>query len=177
MRRALVAACAAALVLVAPGLAGPAPYPQTLIKKATGVVRSKPVFKKAILLEADGTPKRGTKVTTAAGIVNWRLVYDNQATRTKFKTVLISAKDGKLGRPIGNRSVFVEDQHIASLPKLTLAGAIAKLRKAGHRRAFGAVTLRYPLGPGFHEPLYIFGFGSGRYWSVGTKTGKVKPIS
>jgi hypothetical protein len=171
-----VAAAALMLVVAVAALAGPAPYPQALINQATKTVRSKAVFKKAILLEADGTPKAGTKVTTAAGIVNWRFVYDNQATRTRFKTVFVKAANGRLGQPVGNRSVFVEDNRIPTLPKMTLAAAITKLRAAGHKQPFGAVTLRYPLGPGFKEPLYIFTIGS-RYWSVGTKTGNVKPIS
>ena len=179
----LIGCAAAALVLSAPGVAGivnPAPYPQTLIRKATTMVRSKALYKKAILLEADGTPKLGTKVTSAMGIVNWRFVYDNQETKTQFKTVFLRARNGRLGPPVGNRSIFEEDERITTLPKMTLSMAIAKLRAKGHIQPFGAVTLRFPLGPGFKETLYIFTFGSGNnvnYWSVGTKTGKVKPIS
>jgi hypothetical protein len=60
---------------------------------------------------------------------------------------------------------------------MTLAAAVAKLRKAGHKQPFANVTLRWPLGPGFNQPLYIFGFKSGKFWAVGTKTGKVRPIS
>ena len=182
MKRFLVFA-APALVLAAPalaGLIGTSLYPQALIQKATKVVRAKAVFKKAILLEADGTPKPGTKVKTAAGITKWRFVYDNQETGTQFKTVFISATNGRLGQPVGNRSIFEEDRRITTLPKMTLAAAITKLRAAGHTQAFGNVTLRFPLGPGFKETLYIFGFGSGsnvNYWSVGTKTGKVRSIS
>jgi hypothetical protein len=29
---------------------------------------------------------------------------------------------------------------------------------------------------GWSEPLYIFGFGGSEFWTVGTRTGKVKPI-
>ena len=72
---------------------------------------------------------------------------------------------------------FVEDRNIAAVPKMTLATAVAKLRKAGHKGEFGGVTLRWPLGPGFKEPLYIFGIASDQFWAVGTKTGKVTPIS
>jgi hypothetical protein len=179
----ILAAAALALVLAAPSLAGlasGAPYPQTLIQKATTTVRSKALYKKAILLEADGTPERGKMVKTADGIVNWRFVYDNQVTGTKFKTVFMYATDGHLRQPKGNRSIFEEDRRITKLPKMTLAQAITKLRKAGHRQSFGAVTLRFPLGPGFNETLYIFTIPSGnnvKFWSVGTKTGKVKQIS
>jgi hypothetical protein len=66
---------------------------------------------------------------------------------------------------------------MVTVPKMTLATAVKKLRAAGHMEAFANVTLRWPLGPTKGEPLYIFGFGAGEYWSVGTRTGKVKPMS
>jgi hypothetical protein len=170
----------AALILVAPGLAGSTsvPYPNALIAQATAMVRAKAGFSKAVLLEADGTPKAGTKVKTATGIVTWRFVYNNQSTpRFKFRSAALYYENGKFGRFTATKSPFVEDRNIPVVPKMTLATAIAKLRAAGHTKPFGAVTLRYPLGPGFNETLYIFGLGSGEYWSVGTKTGKVKPMS
>lgn len=172
----LVAATAAlALLAAAPGLAGPSPYPNALIQKATKMVRAKPGFSKAVLLEADGTPKAGTKVKTAAGIVNWRFVYNNQGTKgSKFRSAALYYRNGKFGRFARHTDPFVEDKNIPVVPKMTLATAISKLRAAGHTQPFGAVTLRYPL-MGWSEPLYIFGFGAG-YWTVGTKTGKVKPI-
>jgi hypothetical protein len=181
--KSIVAFAAAALVLAAPslaGLGGMDPYPQLLIREATAKVRSKAPYKKAVLLEADGAPKAGTRVKTADGIIRWRFVYDNQPSGTKFRTVFLSALGTRLGQPVGNRGIFEEDRRIATLPAMTLSQAIAKLRAKGHRQAFGAVTLRFPLGPGFNETLYIFTFGSGNnvnYWSVGTKTGKVKRIS
>jgi hypothetical protein len=169
-----------ALVVAAPvyaDLMNPTPDITTLAKQATTKIRKNPKFKRAVLLEADGTPKRG-KVTTAAGITKWRLVFNNQGTkRFKYRSAFMTVNDGKLGKPVGKKAPFVEDRNINPIPKMTLATAVTKLRKAGHRKPFGAVTLRYPLGPGFHETLYIFGFGSGKYWSVGTKTGKVKPMS
>ena len=175
----LLALSAGALIVVTPGLAGSssAPYPNALIGQATTMVRGTAGFSKAVLLEADGTPKSG-KVTTATGIVNWRFVYNNQSTpKSKFRSAFIPYKNGKFGAVVGKKAPFVEDRNLAPVPKMTLATAIAKLRAAGHKKPFGAVTLRYPLGPGFEEPLYIFDFGSSEYWSVGTKTGKVKPIS
>jgi hypothetical protein len=178
--KSFVAVVSVALVAAVPVLAGsmnPTPDITILAKKATTKIRMDPRFKKAVLLEADGTPKSG-RVTTAAGITKWRLVFDNQSTKHfKFRSAFMTVNDGRFGKPVGKKAPFVEDQRINPIPKMTLATAVAKLRKAGHRKAFGAVTLRYPLGPGFHETLYIFGFGSGKYWSVGTKTGKVKPIS
>ncbi|HEX9417016.1 MAG TPA: hypothetical protein VF895_09965 [Gaiellaceae bacterium] len=69
---------------------------------------------------------------------------------------------------------------ISRTPTMTLARAVTKLKAAGYRSGFYGVTLRYPLGPGFTETLYIFTLGSqaeNPYVSVGTKTGKVKPLS
>jgi hypothetical protein len=182
--RTLIAVSGAGLVLVPAamaGLAAGAPYPNALIGQATKMVRAKAGFSKAVLLEADGTPKAGTKVKTAMGIVNWRFVYNNQLSPGfTFRSAALYYKNGKFGRFAPNKSPFVEDRNISTVPKMTLATAIQKLRKAGHTGPFGAVTLRYPLGPGFTETLYIFTFGSGNdqtYWSVGTKTGKVKPLS
>jgi hypothetical protein len=155
-----------------------APYPNALIAQATKMVRAKAGFSKAVLLEADGTPKAGKVVKTADGIVNWRFVYNNQGTPNfKFASAALFYKNGKFGRFAPNKGPFLEDRQIAPVPKMTLAQAITKLRAAGHRAAFANVTLRYPLGPGFHATLYIFGFNGNKYWSVGTKTGKVKPLS
>jgi hypothetical protein len=149
----------------------------TLIPKATKMVRAKAGFSRAVLLEADGSPMSG-KVVGAAGITKWRFVFNNQATKGfNFRSAALYYKNGKFGRFVAHRDPFVEDRNIASVPKMTLVRAVKKLRAAGHRNRFGAVTLRYPLGPGFKEPLYIFGFGSGDYWTVGTRTGKVKPLS
>ncbi|MBA3718111.1 MAG: hypothetical protein H0W87_07800 [Actinobacteria bacterium] len=175
----LIAVCAAALVLAAPAFAG---WGATLditglIKKTTTLVRSKPQFEKAVLLEADGNPKSG-KVTTAAAITRWRIVYQNQTTKgSKFASAFVKIVNGHPGKVVGVKEPFLEDRNISTVPKMTLAMAVTKLRNAGHKEGFGTVTLRYPLGPGFSEPLYIFSFGSGEYWTVGTKTGKVKPIS
>ena len=173
-------ALVAAAGLLAPAVHGattPSPDVTTLIKQATAKIRKHPQFKKAVLLEADGRPKSG-RVTNAAGITRWRIVFQNQTTKgSKYRSAYVNVQNGRIGKPVGVKEAFVEDRNINVVPKMTLATAVSKLRKAGHKRAFGAVTLRYPFGPGFHEPLYIFGFGSGEYWSVGTRTGKVKPIS
>jgi hypothetical protein len=148
-----------------------------LVGQATTKIRSSPEFKDAVLLEADGTPTSGT-VTTADGITRWRIVFQNQTTKgSKYRSVFINATDGKLGEPVGNTQPFLEDVDINTVPSMTLADAVEKLRAAGHKEPFGAVTLRFPLGPGFDQPLYIFGFGSGEFWAVETKTGEVKSLS
>ena len=169
----------AAVTLTAPAFASlmaPVPTDVTvLIPKATKMVRAKRGFTRAVLLEADGTPLRG-RVTSAAGIEKWRFVYNNQLTKGfKFRSAALYYKNGAFTRFVPHKEAFVEDKNIGAVPKMTLAGAVRKLRAAGHRKPFGAVTLRYPI-MGWSEPLYIFGFGNGEFWTVGTRTGKVKPI-
>jgi hypothetical protein len=174
---AIIMACAVAAPASAGFQTGSPADITTIVKQAITKIRSRAEFKKAVLLEADGRPAHG-KVTTAAAITRWRIVFQNQTTKSsKFASAYMNVVNGKLGKVVGVHEPFLEDVDIHKIPKMTLAGAVKKLRAAGHTKPFGAVTLRYPLGPGFHEPLYIFGFGSGAYWTVGTKTGKVKRIS
>lgn len=170
-----------ALALAAPVYAGlsmgDSPDVTVLVKQGLTKLHAMAQFKKAVLLEADGTPKNG-KTTTAAGITKWRLVYQNQTTPgSKYATAIIRVQNGKLGNVVGVKSPFLEDRNIATVPKMTLTKAVAKLRAAGHRQAFVNVTLRWPLGPTKGEPLYIFGYQGNKYWAVGTRSGKVKPLS
>jgi hypothetical protein len=73
----------------------------------------------------------------------------------------------------GFRSVFVEDRQIGRV-RMSLQKAIRILRDAGYTEPFQNVTLRYPLGPGFTEPLYIFGFSPvGPFVGVGTRSGSI----
>ena len=178
--RMFLALSAVALLLAAPSFAlrtAKSPDITVLVKQATAKIRAYPQFKKAVLLEADGSPEKGV-TTKASAITHWRIVFQNQTTKgSKFKSAWLKVVNGKIGKPVGVREPFVEDRNIAVVPKMTLATAVAKLRRAGHKDEFGTVTLRYPLGPGFKEPLYIFGFASDEFWSVGTKTGKVRSLS
>ena len=139
-------------------------------------VTRKKTFADARLLEADGVPSRGP-ATTAAGVNQWRFVFDNQPTRgSRFKTAFLSARNGRLGNVRGFRSVFLEDRRIGRVP-MSLAKAIRLLRGAGYTTAFQNVTLRYPLGPGFTEPLYIFGFDpADPFVGVGVRTGSIVVI-
>jgi hypothetical protein len=180
--KATVAIGAAALFLTVPAFGGYGGGPDVtvLIRQATKLVRMKSGFSKAVLLEADGTAN-GKKVTVESGITKWRFVFNNQGTPGfKFRSGYVNYIRGKFGTVIGVKQPFVEDRNIVAPPKLTLTRAIAKLRAAGYRAGFYNVTLRWPLNPGFAETLYIFGFGASAkhpYISVGTKTGKVKPLS
>jgi len=142
---------------------------------------AKATFKKAVLLEADGTTAKHGKVSTANGITKWRFVFDNQSTQgSRFASVFVVANKGHFGKVTGMRGPFLEDRRITKPPKMTLATAVKKLRAKHYSGGFYDVTLRWPLGPGFNETLYIFGFGQAAkhpYVSVGTQTGRVKPLS
>ncbi len=181
--RHLLLVAGVSLGLTAPALAGSAATPDVtvLIGKATKLVRAKATFKKAVLLEADGTTAKHGKVSTANGITKWRFVFDNQSTQgSRFASVFVVANKGHFGKVTGMRGPFLEDRRITKPPKMTLATAVKKLRAKHYSGGFYDVTLRWPLGPGFNETVYIFGFGQAAkhpYVSVGTQTGRVKPLS
>lgn len=180
--RHLLLVAGVSLGLTGPAVAGSATTPDVtiLIGKATKLVRAKATFKKAVLLEADGTTAKDRKVSTANGITRWRFVFDNQTSDSPYASVFVVATKGHFGRVRGVREPFLEDRTITRAPKMTLVTAVKKLRAKHYSGGFYNVTLRWPLGPGFDEPLYIFGFGQAAkhpYVSVGTRTGHVKPIS
>ena len=149
-----------------------------LAKQAKRLVRSKPGFRQARLLEADGTPAgHNHKVKTAARIANWRFVFDNGASRSKYASAFLKTRNGKFGKVRGNVHPYLEDQVIKKVPRMTLRRAVKRLVAAGYPNGFYDVTLRKPLFPGVTVPSYIFTVGSGRYVGVNTKTGKVRAIS
>jgi hypothetical protein len=170
--------CLVALAdVAAAGSAATGGNPQSLIAQATAMVRAKQGFSKAVLLEADGTATR--PVTSATGIKTWRFVFDNQATpKFKYRSAFVYYRNGGFGKFNPVKSPFLEDRDLTTIPRMTLAAAVAKLRATGHRSGFLNVTLRWPFsGGGIKEPLYIFGFRSGKFIGVGTRTGRVRPIS
>jgi hypothetical protein len=140
-------------------------------------VRGRVQFLGASPLEADGSPSSGA-ATTAAGVDRWRFVFDNQRTPgSRFRSAILKYRRGRFGRVKGIRPAFLEDNRLSPLPDMTLDDAVARLRDAGFEDPFSTVTLRFPVGPSFSEPLYIFGFGDGSFVGVGTKTGAVAPLS
>jgi hypothetical protein len=172
---ALVALSALVLVSAAVAAVSLTPDVTRLIPQATEVVRAKPGFSKAVVVEADGTPVSGT-ATAAAQITKWRFVYSNVLTPGhKYKSAALFYEDGKFTRFVRYPAIFVGSKLMTSVPKMTLARAIAKLRAAGHKKPFHAVTLREPH-QDFDEAIYTFVY-DGKDWTVGTKTGKVRPIS
>jgi hypothetical protein len=180
----LIAISAAAVMLAALGPALGSVWddwlPPNVVNKATKLVRAKATFKKAVLLEADGTTANHGKVSTAKGMTKWHIVFDNQSSVSIYASVFVNANKGHFGKVTGVLEPFLEDRRITRTPKMTLVTAVKKLRAKHYSGGFYNVTLRWPLGPGFDEPLYIFGFGQNAkhpYVSVGTRTGHVKPIS
>lgn len=148
-----------------------------------------PTFARAVVLEADGITRGGVctpmgcsggrGTTTASGVVSWRFVFNNQPSRSRFRsaTITYGPPPRGFGAVKGFVSPFVEDVVIPRAPRLTLTQAVALLRRAGHRDPFFNVTLRNPLGPRKSNPLYIFGFAGNEYIAVNTVTKQVRPFA
>jgi hypothetical protein len=184
---AVLATVASTGVLAADAARQPIRDVTVLFGRAVTKIRNthKPTFARAVVLEADGLT-RGSKcnpigcgggraVSSAAGIVGWRFVFDNQPSRTRFRsaTLFYGPSPKRFGPVKGYVSAFVEDVIIRKAPRMTLSRAVTLLRRAGYRKPFFNVTLRNPLGPKpMTHPLYIFGFANG-YVDVDTVTGRV----
>jgi hypothetical protein len=176
----LIAATAllASLIAATALLAGVIPGVTILAQRATNLLHSQAAFHKAVLLEAEGTPKNPKLPTkSAAGISTWRFVFDNQPTGGKYKSVSITARRGILGTPKGNTSVFGQDKDINTIPNMLLTRAVQLLKAKGYRRGFFAVTLRWPNYPNVNSPEYIFALVGRKIVAVDTDTGKVHLIS
>lgn len=157
------------------GAAAPLPDVTTLIDPATTRVRAtdKPQFQHDVLYEADGSTRGGKPVSSVAGVVSWRFVFDGtQGSKYASATVTYGPAPKRFGKVIGHKQPFLEDVPIPRAPTMTLAQALTRARRAGYRRGFSGVTLRNPLGPKRSNPLYIFTF-SPRFVAVDTVTGKV----
>jgi hypothetical protein len=165
------AAIAAASLAANPGVT-------VLAHRATQLLHSKPVYRNAILLEAEGSPiKPGHPVWTADKIIRWRFVFDNQKSGDKYKSVAISAVHNELGKPRGSTVPFLQDQPMNPIPKMTFTRAVQLLDAAGWTKGFFAVTLRKPDYPGVKDVEYIFAMVGGKVVAVDAQTGKVSKIS
>ena len=160
------------------GSAAALPDVTTLIGPATARVRAadKPQFKRDVLYEADGATRGGRPVSSVAGIVSWRFVFDG-TPGSKYQSAFVTYGPAPktFGKVVGVKSPFLEDVPIARAPKMTLARALTRVRGAGYRQGFSGVTLRNPLGPKKSNPLYIFTF-SPKFVAVDTVTGKVSVL-
>jgi hypothetical protein len=191
----MLALCVAMTVAAAPVAAAPArsgsarviPDVTTLFTRAVAIVRGtqRPTYRRAVVLEADGMTRGGVcspagcsggrGVTSAAGVVGWRFVFDNQASRRRIlsATLFYGPSPKRFGRVTGYRQPFLDDVPIGAAPHMTLPRALSIVRRVGHRGKFFNVTLRSPLGPKRLHPFYIFGFAGG-FIGVDTVTGKVR---
>jgi hypothetical protein len=158
--------------------AAPLPDVTTLIGPATTRVRAtnKPQFKSDVLYEADGATRGGKPVSSAAGIVSWRFVFDG-TPGSKYQSAFLTygPPPQKFGKVVGVKSPFLEDVAIPRAPKMTVAQALVRVRRAGYKQGFSGVTLRDPLGPKRSNPLYIFSI-SPKFIAVDTITGKVSVL-
>ncbi len=158
--------------------ATPLPDVTTLIGPATTRVRAtnKSQFGRDVLYEADGATRAGKPVSTAAGIVSWKFVFDG-TPGSKYQSAFLTYGPApkKFGKVVGVKSPFLEDVAIPRAPTMTVAQALVRVRKAGYRKGFSGVTLRNPLGPRKSNPLYIFTFAP-KFIAVDTVTGKVSVL-
>jgi hypothetical protein len=151
-----------------------------LFSRALAWVRGadKPSFRRAIVYEADGATRRGRLTKSASGIVSWRFVFDNYGSKSRSLSATVSYGPApkRFGRVAGSTQPFLEDVNINRAPRMTLAKAVTRLQKTGHRQGFYGVVLRDPLGPTSSNPLYIFTFAHS-YIAVDTVTGKVTTLT
>ncbi len=176
----VIALSPASNVAAASGRPSSTPDVTILFGRAVKLIRatSRPTYARAVVYEADGTTRGGRGTKSASGIVNWRFVFDNYPSHSRYASATLSygPPPRKFGKVKGYRSPFLEDRVISKAPRMTLRQAVTGLQRAGYRRAFVNVTLRYPLAPTISKPLYIFGFANAQYVAVNTVTGKVTRI-
>jgi hypothetical protein len=142
---------------------------------ATVHATRRPLFARAQVYEVDGITADGRSARSASAITRWRFVFDNFPSKSRFDSATLTWTRGAgFGRVIGITSPFLEDLVIPRAPKMTLAKAVIRLRRAGITTPFKAVTLRRPVGPHDRSTQYFFGLSNGRYVSVDTRTGRVR---
>jgi len=174
----IIAAAALAAVVLAAVAAAANPGVTVLAHRATQLLHSQAVYRKAVLLEAEGTPaKAGHPVKTADKIIKWHFVFDNRKTKDKWKSVSINAVHSLLGKPKGSTQPFLQDQPVDPIPTMTFTRAVQLLNAAGWTQGFIAAKIAKPLYPGVKDVEYIFVMAGGKIVAVDTKTGAVSKIS
>jgi hypothetical protein len=156
----------------------PAPDVTVLFGRALAKARAtrKPLFAKAVVYEADGSTANHKPTSTASGINTWRFVFDNTPSHSKYASATLTYHAGRFGKVGGIKEPFLEDLRIPKAPKMTLAAAVKRLRKAGYMSSFKFVTMRRPVGPTTVPTLYLFVLSNSRNVSVNTVTGKVSKL-
>ena len=126
-------------------------------------------FPGAQFYEADGTSPTGP-TTNVASINQWRYVFRTADGGTAF---IKNVDWGDFGAIDYVDQPWLEDVVIPWPIEMDITAADALLKKAGYTSAYGAVTLRWPLGPQKGEPYYIFSLTTGQYIFVGVYSGTV----
>lgn len=127
-------------------------------------------YPQAVLYEADGTASGGP-TTNPAQIDRLRVVFRNAGNTT---VIIKEIGYGEFGQPQLIAEPWLEDVVIAWPVKMDLDQANKLKEAAGFTSAYGAVTLRNPLGPKPGNPYFIFGGNPAEpYIFVDTITGEV----
>lgn len=127
-------------------------------------------YPKAKLYEADGIASGGP-TTDPAQIDEMRVVFRNENNTT---VIIKETAYGEFGEPQLIKSPWLEDVIIQWPVRMDLPRANQLKEDAGYREAYGAVTLRNPLGPKLGNPYFIFGGNPVKpYIFVDTVTGEV----
>lgn len=110
-------------------------------------------YPNAKLLEADGTASGGP-TTTPTQVDQLRVVFQNENNTT---VIIKESSYGEFGEPQLFNQPWTEDVAIKWPVAMDLDEANALKEAAGYKEAYGAVTLRNPLGPKRSNPYFIFG--------------------
>jgi hypothetical protein len=84
--------------------AAPLPDVTVLIGRATARVRAtdKPQFRRDVLYEADGSTRGGRPVSSAAGVVSWRFVFDGTpGSKYASATLTYGPAPKRFGKVVG----------------------------------------------------------------------------
>jgi len=131
-------------------------------------------YPNAQLYEADGIASDGP-TKDPAKIDKLRVVFNNEYKST---VIIKETAYGEFGEPQLIAEPWLEDVVINWPVKMDLPKANELKEKAGYTNAYGAVTLRNPLGPKPGNPYFIFGGDPSKpYIFVDTDTGEVHPGS
>lgn len=124
----------------------------------------------AKLYEADGIASKGP-TTDPAQIDQLRVVFQNSNNTT---VIIKSTGYGEFGAPVLIPEPWLEDVVIQWPVPMDLPEANKLKEQAGFTQAYGAVTLRNPLGPKLGNPYFIFGGNPSQpYVFVDVVTGQV----
>ncbi len=133
-----------------------------MIDGATKKVKQLDPSAKLYEASAESTPP----IKDVQYLTQWRIVF--RAGKSGNSTIYVdAATDGFIDEPVLVHSPWLQDVVISWPISMNLIQAQDVLRQAGYDGLIKTVVLRWPLYPGCHQPLYIFGDGT-TFVSVGT---------